>query len=447
MTIEVLDPRSGERIDDVEAGDVDAAVAAARAAAEAWAATAPADRGALVKAAARATREHLDELTELLARESGKAPDDARGGIEAGIGALEQYGELGPLHRGRSLQGGGGALDAMVNEPRGVVAVITPWNDPVAIACQLLGAALVVGNAVVFKPSEKTPLSSQRLVELWSDELPVQVIHGAGETGRALAAHEDVDVVAFVGSVPTGREIAGACAARGAKALLELGGKDPVIVDAGVDPAWAAAQVAVGAFANAGQICVAAERIYVHRDVAEPFLAALVEEARGFAGQPLIDAGQRDKVHAHVREALEAGAEALAGGEVPDGPGFHYPPTVLKGVEQDMAIMREETFGPVAPVTVVDDFDAALELADATEYGLGAVVLTADQEHAQRAVRRLRAGTVKVNAMFGGAPGGAAHPHKGSGSGFGYGPELLDELTQVKVVHWAPAPPAGGTPR
>src|SRR3954471_6144050 len=444
-TLQVLDPRTGEAIGEVgiaSDADVDAAVARAREAQKDWGRADPAARGAALKAAARAMRDHLDELTDLTARETGKPSDDARGGVEAGIGTLEQYAELGPLHRGRTLQGGHDAIDVMVFEPRGVAAVLTPWNDPIAIACGLLGANVVVGNTVVFKPSEKAPLGPARMVELLTPHVPpdvVAVVHGDGRTGRPLAAHPDVDLVCHVGSVATGREIARVTAERGAKALLELGGKDPVIVDAGVDPEWAAEQVAVGAFANAGQICVAAERIFVHRDVADDFLGALVEEGRGTEIGPLIDDAQRRRVDAQVREAVERGASVLAGGEVPEGPGFAYPPTVLVGVTPDMAIMREETFGPVAPVMVVPDFETALHHAELTEYGLAAVVLTPSQANAQRAARELRAGTVKVNAMFGGAPGGAAHPHKASGSGFGYGPELLDEVTQVKGVHHAPA--------
>ena len=447
-TLDVLDPHTGQRIGSIPAGDphaVDRAVAAAREAFPGWARTAPADRAALVKAAARSMRESLDELSELLHREGGKPLDDARGGIEAGIGTLEQYAELGPLHRGRTLQGGWGATDLMVHEPYGVAAVITPWNDPIAIACGLIGAVLVAGNTAVFKPSEHTPLSAERMLELW--DLPAgvcEVVHGDARAGRPLADHAGVDLVAFVGSVATGRSIAEACARRGAKALLELGGKDPVIVDAGVDARWAAGQVATGAFANAGQICVAAERVFVHREVAPAFLEALADAARGFGIGPMISAEQRDKVHAHVCEAVERGATVLCGGQIPDGPGFAYPPTVLAGVTPDMAIMREETFGPVAPVAVVDDFDAALREADGTDYGLAAVVLTPDMAHAQRAWRELRAGTVKINAMFGGAPGGAAQPHKASGSGFGYGPELLDEVTQTKVVHLTAPPPADG---
>jgi acyl-CoA reductase-like NAD-dependent aldehyde dehydrogenase len=227
--------------------------------------------------------------------------------------------------------------------------------------------------------------------------------------------------------------------------LLENGGNDPMLVDADVDPEWAAEQAAMGAFANAGQICTSVERIYVVESVADAFVDALVRRARGLVMGPgsdpatdlgpLVDARMRDAVHEQIAAAVAAGAELLAGGEVPDGPGTFYPATVLTGCTAEMAVMREETFGPVAPVCVVPDFDAGLEAAASGRYGLAAVVLTGAMEHAQRAWRELPVGTVKVNAAFGGAPGGAAHPRSASGSGFGYGPELLDEMTATKVVH------------
>jgi acyl-CoA reductase-like NAD-dependent aldehyde dehydrogenase len=252
------------------------------------------------------------------------------------------------------------------------------------------------------------------------------------------------------GSVETGREIAKVCAATLKKALLELGGKDALIVDQGVDPEWAAEQAASGAFANAGQVCTSVERIYVHEAVAEPFVEALVRRARSMvvgsgleaASEmgPLIDERQRAIVHGHVMEAAERGAEVRAGGELPAGEGSFYPPTVLLGARDDMAVMREETFGPVAAVQVVPSFEAAIEAANRTEYGLAASVLTPSDANAQRAWRELVAGTVKVNSVWGGAPGGAAQPRRKSGTGFGYGPELLDELTVTKVVHIEPSP-------
>jgi succinate-semialdehyde dehydrogenase / glutarate-semialdehyde dehydrogenase len=445
-TIPVVDPSTGEAIATIPAGSpkaAAAAVAAARAAAPAWAATDASQRAAALKAGARRLREHALELAELQSREGGKHPGDSLGGVEAGIGAIEQYAELGPLHRGRTLQGARGAVDVMRFEPRGVAAVLTPWNDPVAIACQGVAANLAAGNVVVLKPSERTPLSGARLVELLGAELPegvLVVLQGDARAGRPLVAHLDVDLVLHTGSIATGREIARACAGTPRKALLELGGKDPLIVDAGVDPSWAAAQAAAGAFANAGQICTSVERIYVHREVAEPFLAALEREALAWEPQPLIDDAQRDVVEAHVREALHAGARLRAGGERLSRPGSFYAATVLEGCGDELRVMREETFGPVAAVRVVESFDEALAAADAGEYGLAATVLTPSTQRALRAAQQLSVGTVKVNAVWGGAPGGAAQPRGASGTGFGYGPELLDEVCVTKVVHLEPAP-------
>jgi succinate-semialdehyde dehydrogenase/glutarate-semialdehyde dehydrogenase len=427
------------------------AVKAARAAAPGWAGTPAAARAAAVRAAADAVLARADELARLTTREMGKPVGDARGGVEAGVGTLRQYAELGPLHRGRSLQGDPRATDLMVHEPRGVVAAITPWNDPVAVSCGLIGAALVTGNTVVYKPSERTPGAGRILAEILSEQLPEGVLRhldGDGTTGEALV-RAGVDVVAHVGSTATGRAIAAAVSPT-ARVLLENGGNDPLVVDAGVDPFWAAAQAALGAFANAGQICVSVERIYVHEAVAEAFVEALVDRARrlragpGLASGtelgPLVDRRHRQAVHAQVTGAVADGADLRCGGTVPDGPGAFYPATVLTGCTDGMAVMSQETFGPVAPVAVVGSFDEALERAARSGYGLAASVLTPDLGHAQRAWRELPVGTVKVNSVFGGAPGGAAQPRGDSGQGFGYGPELLDEMTFTKVVHIAPPP-------
>jgi acyl-CoA reductase-like NAD-dependent aldehyde dehydrogenase len=447
----ILDPADGTPVGELDvaaAGEVGAAVQAARKAAPDWARTAPAERAALVAAAADRVADAAERLALLTTREMGKPLGDARGGVDAGVGTLRQYAELGPLHRGRSLQGAWDSTDLMVPGPRGVVAAVTPWNDPVAVPCGLLGAALVTGNTVVFKPSERTPHTGVELAALIARELPpgvLEAVVGDASTGAALAQSRDVDVVAHVGSTRAGRSIAAAAARTGAKVLLENGGNDPLIVDEGVDPGWAAQQAALGAFANAGQICTSVERVYVVASVAEAFTEALVRAAEALrqgpgadpATQlgPLVDERMRRAVHAHVTDAVDRGAELLTGGVVPDGPGSFYPATVLTGCTHEMAVMREETFGPVAPVRVVPDFDSGLRAACEGEHGLAAVVLTASMEHAQRAWRELPVGTVKVNAAFGGAPGGAAQPRGVSGAGFGYGPELLDELTTTKVVH------------
>jgi succinate-semialdehyde dehydrogenase/glutarate-semialdehyde dehydrogenase len=322
-----------------------------------------------------------------------------------------------------------------------VVAAITPWNDPVAVPCGLLGAALVTGNAVVFKPSERTPHTGVELARLLAAELPdgvLQVLVGDGAIGAALAESE-VDVVAHVGSTRAGRAIAEAAARTGAKALLENGGNDALIVDADVDPGWAAAQAALGSFANAGQICTSVERIYVHADVADAFTEALVAEAESREIGPLVDERMRSEVDAQVQDAVRRGARVLAGGRVPDGPGSAYPCTVLAGCDESMQVMTEETFGPVAPVAIVGSFEEALERAAQSRYGLAATVLTASMAHAQAAWRQLPVGTVKVNAVFGGAPGGSADPRRDSGRGVGYGPGLLREMVVLKAVHWAPA--------
>jgi succinate-semialdehyde dehydrogenase/glutarate-semialdehyde dehydrogenase len=452
--LDVHDPATGERLGSIPAGSAEAAAAAvraARAAAPGWARTAPAGRASALKQGARRLRGHAGELADLQTREGGKPIGDSRAGVEAGIAAIEQYAELGPLHRGRSLQGGWDAADLMVHEPRGVVALLVPWNDPVAMACGQIAAALVTGNAVVYKPSEKTPLTAARIVELLDvPDGALVLLQGDARAGRPLAADPGVDLVVHTGSVQTGREVARACAGRLGKALLELGGKDALIVDAGVDPEWAAGEAAAGAFANAGQICTSVERIYVHESVAEPFVAGLTRRAEALRVGPgadprtemgpLIDEGQRELVHRHVQDAVARGAELRTGGSIPGGPGAFYPPTVLVGADPDAPVLSEETFGPVAAVRVVGSFAEALAEADRTEYGLAATVLTPSHANAQRAWRELRVGTVKVNAVWGGAPGGAAEPSRHSGMGFGYGPELLDELTHTKVVHLAPPP-------
>ncbi|MEU8228511.1 aldehyde dehydrogenase family protein [Actinoplanes sp. NPDC048967] len=445
----VLNPADGTPVTSVAVAseaDVAAAVKAARDAGPLWSRTAAGARAAALHAAADAVEAAADELAELMNAEMGKPVDGAKDSIGAGVGTLRQYAELGPTHRGRTLAGNDEAIDLMAYGPRGVVAVVTPWNDPVAVSCGLLGAALVTGNTVVYKPSERTPATGRRLAQLLAPHFPdgvFSLLSGDGTVGAALASAE-VDVVAHVGSTATGRAIAAACATTGAKALLENGGSDPLIVDADVDPAWAAQQAALGSFANSGQICVAVERIYAHRDIADAFLRELAEQAGTWAGDigPLVDTRLREAVHAQVSAAVRDGARVLAGGEVPDGPGAYYPPTVLADCTDDMAVLREETFGPVAPVVVVDSFSEALARAAESPYGLAATVLTGSMSHAQQAWRELPVGTVKVNAVFGGAPGGAAHPRGGSGQGFGYGPELLDELTVMKAVHLE-APPNG----
>ncbi|WP_163164854.1 aldehyde dehydrogenase [Arthrobacter sp. Alg241-R88] len=448
--ITIRNPRTGDvlwTVPEAEPEAVSQAVEVARSAAADWASTAPAERGAALRAAAKALAAAVPELAELNASETGRPVEESLAGIGAGVSTLEQYAELGPVHRGHSLRGNRLASDYTVAEPRGVAVLLTPWNDPVAVACGLIGAALATGNTVVHKPSERCPRLGEALGDVLAPAFPpgvFQTISGGAGVG-ALLAQSGVDVIAHVGSSAAGARIARAGALTGAHVIRENGGNDPLLVDRDVDPLWAAEQAAIGAFSNSGQICVAVERIYVHEDIAAEFCAALETEAAMRNGNgtvaPLVDRRMRDEVHAQVRDALNQGAHAVEGGALPDGPGSFYPATVLLECTDRMQVMTEETFGPVAPVQVVKSFDDGLRLACSGRYGLAATVLSNNIAHIQRAVAALPVGTVKINEVFGGAPGGAAQPRGESGAGFGYGPELLDEFSRVKVVHIA-APPA-----
>ncbi|MBT2537379.1 aldehyde dehydrogenase [Arthrobacter sp. ISL-69] len=454
--IVIRDPRTGEDVGSLQEAvplHVRKAVNASRAALQAWAATPPAERGSSLRAAARALAEAAPELARMNNRETGRPVDEALAGIAAGVSTLEQYAELGPVHRGHSLRGDPLASDYTVAEPRGVAVALTPWNDPVAVACGLIGAALVTGNTVIHKPSERCPHLGAMLGEVLAAAFPPDVLislTGGSGIGALLTEQTGVDVVAHVGSSAAGARIARASNLTGAHVIRENGGNDPLVVDDDVDPVWAAEQAAVGAFSNNGQICTAVERIYVHRAIAGPFCSALESQARrrNRDGRmaPLVDVRMRDAVHRQVEQALESGARAVEGGSIPGGPGAFYPATVLLDCTADMDIMAEETFGPVAPVQVVDSFNEGLRLAACGRYGLAATVLTGQIAHAQQAIAALPVGTVKVNEVFGGAPGGAAQPRGESGRGFGYGPELLDEFTRVKVVHLAAPPPPAADP-
>lgn len=430
--------------------DIEETLRAVRIAQPGWAATPAVERGARLHEAAAGVRARSDELAALLERETGRPSASGRAGVLAGAATLDQYAELGPVHRGRALHGDYGASDFMIPEPRGVVLALTPWNDPVAIACGLLGAALATGNTVLHKPSERCPRTGILLGELIAGCLPDSVLRtlpGGGDVGALLSASAQVDLICHVGSSDTGRRIAAAAARTGAEVLLENGGNDPLVIDGDVDPQWAAEQAAIGAFSNAGQICTSVERIYVPERIAAPFVAALCDRAQQWntEPQPLVDTRQRAQVHDQVVDAVTRGARALVGGRIPDSERAIYPATVLTECLPDMRVMREETFGPVAPVRVVADFAAGLAEACADDHGLAATVLTGSMAHAQEAWRRLPVGTVKVNAVFGGAPGGAAQPRGRSGNGFGYGPELLDEMTTTKVVHLESPPDGAGS--
>ncbi|PFG39949.1 succinate-semialdehyde dehydrogenase/glutarate-semialdehyde dehydrogenase [Georgenia soli] len=428
--------------------EVAEAVGAADAARAAWRRTPPAERAAALRRAAAAVRAAAPELGALLTATTGRLIGQAVEGAEVAADLLEEAATTGLGATGRTLAGGSSALDVVRREPRGVVAVVTPWNDPFPAAAGLLAAALVTGNTVVHKPSERSAAPGWAMARLIAEELPagvLNIVNGDGETGAGLVLDERVALVAHVGSTAAGRRIAATAGARGARVLLENGGKDPIVVDAGVDPVWAAGQIALGAFTNTGQICTSVERVYLHESVADDVLAELVRLADDLrVGSPddpatklgpLVDEAQLAVVAEHVSAAVAGGARCLAGGAREDRPGCYYPATVLDGCTAEMAVMTEETFGPVAAVTRVRDFDEALRLAGTGRYGLAATVLTPYLGHALRASEELDVGTVKINAVFGGAPGGSADPRRDSGAGAGYGPDLLTAMTVLKTVH------------
>jgi hypothetical protein len=298
-------------------------------------------------------------------------------------------------------------------EPRGVVAVLTPWNDPVAIGLQGLGAALAAGNAVVFKPSERTPLSGALVAEVLAAHLPpgvLQLLHGDGRTGAPLAAHPDVDVVYHVGSSVTGAAIRRATAETGAHAVLEGGGKDACLVDAGVDPAWAAQQVALGAFANAGQICVSVERVYVHEAVADAFLDALVREAGSFDIGPLVDRRQREVVEDHVGAPSPTAPACSPAGRPRRAParGTRRPSSSAARRHDPSCARRRSARSPPCASCRPSTRGSPPRRARRTAWP--PPCSRRRWSTPSGLPRELPVGTVKVNAVFGGAPGGSATP-------------------------------------
>ncbi|MEW1844432.1 aldehyde dehydrogenase family protein [Nonomuraea angiospora] len=450
---DVVNPATEEVVARCPSGspqDVRLAVDAAVRAQPAWAALSVAERVERLSRWADTVAAHADELAELECREMGKPVALGRAfiggaamGFKAAVAEALEYAfeEIIPAPDGGST--------TIVRAPLGATAVIVPWNFPVPMTLGALGPLLAAGNTVVLKPSERSPMSAVRLLELM--DLPpgvVNLVLGDSRAGAPLVADERVGLVHFTGSVESGRKVGERTGALLRRSILELGGKDPVVVDAGVDPVATAAAVAFGAFANSGQICTSMERVYVHRDVAEPFIEALVEAAGTYAlgdGHdagtvlgPLVDRRQRDIVARHVADAVSRGASVRAGGVVPEGKGFFYPATVLTGVEESMLVMTEETFGPIAPVVVVSSFEEGLERASASRFGLAATVYTTDPAH-MAAARRIPAGVVWVNQWQGGGPERLYEPAGDSGMGATGSRAAYDAATRPTSIHTAPA--------
>lgn len=431
---------------------VQEAVARARKASAAWGALSYRERGALLSRVRDRFLERAQQIAEILHKENGKPQVEAymaevipnldlfdyHIANDAKLLADEPV-KLSPLNYP-------GKKGVIQHVPLGVIGLISPWNYPVSIPLRTLIPALMTGNAVVFKPSEYAALSGQAIFDLFDGILPKDVlvlVQGAGNVGAAII-EAGVDRIIFTGSVATGRKVGVAAAERLIPASLELGGKDAAIVLEDADLDRAANGVVWGAFANAGQNCAAVERVYVVEKVAEPFLQRVVEKTKklrltcdGPEAEvgPLINERQLEIVEQQVRDALSQGAKVLAGGSR-RSPGFFFEPTVLADVDHRMAVMREETFGPLLPVQVVPSVEDAIRLANDSNYGLTASLWTRDLARAKALAPKLQTGIVTVNnhSFTAAIPQAPWTGVKETGSGVTNSRSALHEMTRPRFT-------------
>jgi betaine-aldehyde dehydrogenase len=450
----VQNPTTEETLREVReatGAEVGRAVAAADAQAPAWRRLTTGERAELLQEAARLLREHADAIARTMTLEGGKPLIENTDEIGWCAACLGFYAELARVEEGRVIPPIEPTQVALVlKEPIGVVACIVPWNYPLLLLTWKLAPALAAGNTVVVKPSELTPLSTLQMVETCFAHLPagaVNVVVGGGAVGRALVEHDDVGMVAFTGSTPTGQWIARAAAGTMKRVNLEMGGKDAFIVCDDVDDLDVAARGGIwAACLNAGQVCTSAERFYVHERVYDEFRERMVQHAAAIRlGDPLdeqtdmgplVSDAQRTKVEAQLDEARGRGARVLTGGDR-DGRerGFYLRPTVVEGVDEGALLLREETFGPVAPLVRVGSLDEAIERANASRFGLGANVYTRRLDYAMRCMRELRAGTVWINDPLTDNDAGPFGGFKQSGLGRELGVEGLDAFRETKHCH------------
>lgn len=415
--LKVINPATEEILAELKVDDertLERKASAARTAQRAWARTPLADRLAAVRCFGELLQSRREELARTLTAEVGKPIRQSRNELNAMQGRIGFFLE----HTAAAIQdqvvhqsAGPPPLEERIRfEPLGVVANISAWNYPWFVGSNVYLPALLTGNAVLYKPSEHAALSGLAVAELLHEAgVPSDVFQpvvGAGETGRALLG-QDVDAVCFTGSYATGKRIAEAAAPRLLRVQLELGGKDPAYVCDDVDVPAAAAALVEGAFYNAGQSCCAVERIYVHRRIARGFIEAFVEAARGLVvGDPAderTDVGplarepQLEVLEAQVADGVAQGARLALGGKRRPGSGYYFEPTVLTNVDHRMAVMREESFGPIIGIQEVADDAEATALMNDTEYGLTAAVYTRAQPRAERILGEVNAGSAYWN--------------------------------------------------
>ena len=425
----------------------DEAVAAANSAQKTWNAQNALTRAAALHEVARQLRKLAPRLAEAATREMGKPYKETADEVEWSATAFDYYAEAARHEAGRVV---GPVTDGQfhftVKEPLGTVVVILPFNFPYVLYAWEAAAALATGNAVILKPSENTSLCSLMMEAL--SHLPAglaQCVTGGGRVGARLVEHQDTHGVAFTGSVPTGRAVARACAETFKRALIEASGNDPFLVMPSAPMDVAARGAAFAAYLNCGQVCTAAERIYVHESIHDEFVERIVGLADGLRiGNglekvdmgPMVSSRERDRYEGVLRRAIEQGAKVVTGGGRPAGSnvGWFVEATVLTECTPEMDILNNESFGPVAPICRVRDLDEAIELANRSRFGLGATIYTADLKESMRAVNELEAGMVWVNAPLLDNDAGPFGGRKMSGTGRQLGAEGLDQFRHTKLV-------------
>jgi acyl-CoA reductase-like NAD-dependent aldehyde dehydrogenase len=409
--LDVINPATGTvfaRCPAAGAAELERAVTAARRAAPAWRQAGFATRRKYIDDLAAALRKYQDSLAELLTREQGKPLGQSVAEIDRGAAQSEGMASIEiPVE---TLIDNAERLIELHYRPLGVVGIITPWNAPVNLALGPLVSALYTGNTVILKPSPYTPLTTLKLGELLKDILPagvVNILAGGDELGQWMTDHSGIDKISFTGSVATGKKVYASAARTMKRITLELGGNDPAIILDDVDPEAIAKKVFFAAFVNSGQVCMAIKRIYAHESIFPALCAALVEEAgKAKVGDgmdpettlgPLQNKMQYDKVRELIEHTKRTGAKFLCGGDIPDGPGYFIPPTLVTDIAEDSRLVSEEQFGPVVPILRYSDLDDAIARANNTRFGLSGSVWTRDIERGKTIAARLEVGTAWVN--------------------------------------------------